>query len=91
MIAFAVLLAAGLIVAWATWADARHVHHDLRERRGRRISPPPDNPKARPQSLEGVLTQQLLSAEITRGQYQQAMTAAALREAVRHPGPPPLP
>jgi len=40
---------------------------------------------ARPESLEGVLTQQLLAGEITRHQYVRAIEGLAARDESRHP------
>jgi len=38
-----------------------------------------------PESLEGVLTGQVISGDITRGQYRRAMAGVAEREDVRRP------
>jgi hypothetical protein len=42
-------------------------------------------PVARPESLEGTLTAQLASGEITRRQYVRAMEQLAARDEERHP------
>jgi len=42
-------------------------------------------PHRDPQTLEDVLTRQLVTGEITGPQYQHAMTSIALRDAERHP------
>jgi hypothetical protein len=42
-------------------------------------------PRSRPESLEGVLTAQLMAGEITRGQYLKAVEGLAARDAERHP------
>lgn len=38
-----------------------------------------------PQTLEGVLTRQLVTGEITGPQYRHAMASIAVRDADRHP------
>jgi hypothetical protein len=38
-----------------------------------------------PQTLEGVLTRQLVTGEITGPQYRHAMASIAIRDAERHP------
>jgi len=43
---------------------------------------PPDRD---PQTLEGVLTRQLVTGEITGPQYRSAMASIAIRDAERHP------
>jgi len=42
-------------------------------------------PDRSPQTLEGVLTRQLVTGEITGPQYRQAMATIAVRDAERHP------
>ena len=48
--------------------------------------PPPDAvPDYDPQTLEGVLSRQLVTGQITGPQYRRAMASIASREATRHP------
>jgi hypothetical protein len=42
-------------------------------------------PGRHPQTLEGVLTRQLVTGEITGPQYRHAMASIAVRDAERHP------
>jgi hypothetical protein len=42
-------------------------------------------PNRSPQTLEGVLTRQLVTGEITGSQYRHAMASIAVRDAERHP------
>ena len=42
-------------------------------------------PARRPQTLEDVLTRQLVAGEITGRQYRRAMASIAIRDAERHP------
>jgi hypothetical protein len=42
-------------------------------------------PDRSPQTLEGVLTRQLVTGEITGSQYRHAMASIAVRDAERHP------
>jgi hypothetical protein len=44
-----------------------------------------DASAARPESLEGVLVTQLMTGEITRGQYLRAIEGLAARDDERHP------
>lgn len=44
-----------------------------------------DASAARPESLEGVLVAQLMTGEITRGQYLRAIEGLAARDDERHP------
>ena len=43
------------------------------------------SPNQSPQTLEGVLTRQLVTGEITGSQYRHAMASIAVRDAERHP------
>jgi hypothetical protein len=43
------------------------------------------SPDRSPQTLEGVLTHQLVTGQITGPQYRQAMATIAVRDAERHP------
>ena len=83
----ALLLVAGLIAACvvAAWPKIRWAVHDAVDK--------PAGPGAsgavlshrRPQTLEGVLTLQLVAGEITGLQFRHAMAAIAARDAERHP------
>jgi hypothetical protein len=42
-------------------------------------------PRPSPQTLEGTLTLQLLTGELSASQYRHAMAAIATRDAERHP------
>jgi hypothetical protein len=42
-------------------------------------------PDRSPQTLEGILTVQLVAGEITRPQYRHTMATLAARDAERHP------
>ncbi|WP_436519875.1 hypothetical protein [Actinoplanes sp. HUAS TT8] len=57
------------------------------DRRGRHATGPmpPPEPARLPDSLEGVLSRQLLDAEITGSQYVRAMELIAARDERRHP------
>ncbi len=66
----------------------------VRNAAGRPASPgaPHDAvPGQDPQTLEGVLSRQLVTGRITGPQYRQAMAGLASRDAKRHPLDPPPP
>jgi hypothetical protein len=48
-------------------------------------APQPAVPDRSPQTLEDVLTRQLVAGEITGPQYRHAMASIASRDAERHP------
>ncbi|MFC3988477.1 hypothetical protein [Actinoplanes siamensis] len=72
----------GLVVALglAFWPRPERVH-------GPRHAdhPAPAAPARLPDSLEGVLTAQLLTGEISRSQYLRALERIAARDERRHP------
>ncbi|MFI1990284.1 hypothetical protein [Actinoplanes sp. NPDC020271] len=74
-------LVIGLGLAFWPWPErvARHA-----ARNAPRQAPPPEPPRT-PDTLEGVLTAQLLAAEISRPQYTRAMERIAARDERRHP------
>jgi hypothetical protein len=82
------LVVAGLVAvcAVATWQTIRLA---VRETSGRPVGPGAPGassaPDRTPQTLEGILTLQLVVGEITGPQYRQAMAAIAARDAERHP------
>ncbi|MFC3742227.1 hypothetical protein [Paractinoplanes deccanensis] len=84
MLVILVLLVA-ICVLPAVWAW----HDDLAALRRKAAAgsgeQPEGAPPAPPETLEGVLTAQLATGEITRGQYQRAMEKVAAREDERHP------
>ncbi|MCA2211588.1 hypothetical protein [Jidongwangia harbinensis] len=49
------------------------------------VAPPAAVPEPDPQTLEGVLSRQLMTGEITGLQYRNAMASIASRDAARHP------
>ncbi len=87
MIALSIFLVAGLIIIAATWSDIRTVRTDLRQMRKARArtEPEPTGPPPLPETLEGALTRQLLTNQVTAAQYRRAMRAVAMRDAERHP------
>jgi hypothetical protein len=81
----ALLLVAGLIAACvvAGWPEIRRAGHDAT---GKPTGTGAASAWHRsPQTLEGVLTLELVVGEITRPQYRHAMANIAARDAERHP------
>lgn len=80
MIVFVALI--GLVVALGLvfWPWPERV-----ARRAARSAPPPAPEPRLPDSLEGVLTAQLLAGEISRAQYVRALERIAARDERRHP------
>ncbi|GID91590.1 hypothetical protein ACFQFC_01825 [Amorphoplanes digitatis] len=52
---------------------------------GESATQPGDSPPSRLESLEGVLSTQLVAREITPGQYRRAVEGLAARDDERHP------
>lgn len=48
-------------------------------------TPPDAVPDVDPQTLEGVLSRQLMTGKLTGAQYRHAMASIASRDAARHP------
>jgi hypothetical protein len=85
---FALLLVAVLIAAcvFATWSNLRWAVGDARnEPAGRRAAGTASTPDRSPQTLEGILSGQIVAGEITGPQYRLAMATIAARDAERHP------
>ena len=84
----ALLLVAGLIAACvvAAWPTIRRAVHDAAGNPPRPGAPGgASSPDRSPQTLEGILTLQLVTGEITGPQYRHAMASIAARDAERHP------
>ncbi|ROP28236.1 hypothetical protein EDD30_0966 [Couchioplanes caeruleus] len=75
-----VLIAVAVVAAWPK--IRRAVHDAASEPAGPAIA---SAPARSPQTLEGVLTLQLVAGEITGTQYRHAMSTLAARDAERHP------
>ena len=84
-----VILTALLLSIWSVWILSRFAGSPgATGGRARGDNSPPAGEMSRdfrPESLEGVLVQQLATGEITRPQYLQAMNRLAERDAERHP------
>jgi hypothetical protein len=82
---FAFLLLACLIMACVVKmrSDLRRAARDAGG--GAAGATGPSAPDRSPQTLEGVLSGQLVAGQITRSQYRQAMASLAARDAERHP------
>jgi hypothetical protein len=79
------LLVVGVMAALvvAAWPKIRRAVHDAAgEPAGPGAASAPDRS---PQTLEGILTLQLVVGEITGPQYRHAMATLAARDAERHP------
>jgi hypothetical protein len=84
----ALVLVAGLIAACVVgvWRKIGRPVHDAG---GKPVGPDAPGaasaPHRSPQTLEGILTLQLVAGEITGPQYRHAMATIAARDAERHP------
>jgi hypothetical protein len=80
----ACLIAAGVVAAWL---KRRRAVLDVTADKptGSRTPGDATGPGRGPQTLEGVLTRQLVTGEITGRQYRHAMARIAIRDAERHP------
>jgi hypothetical protein len=84
----ALLLVLGVIAAGvvATWPNIRRaVQGAAGEPAGHSAPGAASVPQKIPQTLEGLLTVQLVAGEITGRQYRHAMATIAARDAERHP------
>lgn len=82
------LLVVGLIVACvvAAWPEIRRAVHYAADRPAGAGDPGAASaPHRSPQTLEGILTLELVAGEITGPQYRHAMATIAARDAERHP------
>jgi hypothetical protein len=85
------LLLTGLVAACvvAPWPKIRRALRDaVRKPAGPAAPGGPGTasaPNRSPQTLEGILTLELVAGEITGPQYRQAMATVAARDAERHP------
>jgi predicted metal-binding membrane protein len=83
LLLLASLVAVCVVAAWPT------IRLAVRETMGKPAGPGAPGassaPDRTPQTLEGILTLQLVVGEITGPQYRQAMATIAARDAERHP------
>jgi hypothetical protein len=82
------LLVAGLIAACVVvaWPEIRRAAHDATGKPAGPGDPGAASaPHRSPQTLEGILTLELVAGEITRPQYRHAMATIAARDVERHP------
>ena len=84
----ALVLVLGVIAAGvlATWPNIRRAVQDAAGGPAGQNTPGGASaPQRTPQTLEGLLTVQLVAGEITGRQYRRAMATLAARDAERHP------
>ena len=84
----ALLLVVGVIAVcvFAVWPEIRRTVRDAAgESAGAGAPGAATTPQQSPQTLEGILTLQLVAGEITGPQYRHAMATLAARDAERHP------
>jgi hypothetical protein len=83
----ALLLVLGVIaaVAVATWPNIRRAVQGAGGEPAGQSAPGHGASQRAPQTLEGLLTIQLVAGEITGPQYRKAMASIAARDAERHP------
>jgi hypothetical protein len=74
-------------IVFAAWPNLRRAVLDVARKPAVAPGAPrvASGPDRDPQTLEGVLTRQLVTGEITGPQYRHAMASIAIRDAERHP------
>jgi hypothetical protein len=86
MLCALLLVAVLIVVCVLAWPNIRRAVHDAVGKPAGQGAPGAASASDRsPQTLEGILTLQLVTGEITGPQYRHAMATIAARDAERHP------